>query len=372
MSIRRTVSAPLRNTFGVAAQAGLLVECDDTGELIALLTGELAGAAPLVLGGGSNLLIVEGPALALAPTAREVRVLGHGQLSGDHAHADPHRIVRADAGVEWDRFVRWTLAQGLAGLENLALIPGTVGAAPIQNIGAYGVEVGERIHAVEAIDRRDGTLRRFSAADCAFAYRDSLFKQDLDRWLIVAVEFALPPADDLAPDGSGPDSLRLEYSGIREELAAMGVGDADAATTTARITPALVCGAVTRLRRRKLPDPAVVGNAGSFFKNPIVPAATAEALRRDHPELPVFPAGDDALRKLSAAWLIDACGWKGRRWNAGSGDAGVSERHALVLVNHGRASGAELLALARAVAADVEARFGIRIEPEPRLVGATW
>jgi len=365
MTIRRTPHAPLRNTFGVQARAGLLIECDDSRELAALLTGELAGAAPLVLGGGSNLLIVDGPALVLAPTARAVRVLAgdtDAQAAQD-ARARGHTLVRAEAGADWDGFVRWTLAQGLAGLENLALIPGTVGAAPIQNIGAYGVEVGERIHAVEAIDRRSGALRRFSAEECAFAYRDSVFKQELDRWLIVAVEFALPAAASLGADG-----LRLDYSGILEELAAMGVpADADAA-----LAPALVCDAVTRLRRRKLPDPAVVGNAGSFFKNPIVPVATADALKRAHPELPVFPAGDDGQRKLSAAWLIDACGWKGRRWPEDSGDAGVSERHALVLVNHGRAGGAELLALARAVADDVEARFGIGIEPEPRLVGATW
>lgn len=372
MSIRRTASAPLRNTFGVQAQAGVLIECDETDELAALLTGELAGATPLVVGGGSNLLIVEGPALALAPTARAMRVLARwhareGVQAGAGAHEDAATIVRADAGVEWDGFVRWTLAQGLAGLENLALIPGTVGASPIQNIGAYGVEVGERIHAVEAIDRRDGSVQRFSAADCAFAYRDSVFKHDLDRWLIVAVEFALPSADSIGMDG-----LRLDYSGIREELAAMGLHAAGARDASTAITPARVCEAVTRLRQRKLPDPAVVGNAGSFFKNPIVPAATADALKSEHPALPIFPAGDAALRKLSAAWLIDASGWKGRRWPEGSGDAGVSERHALVLVNHGRASGAELLALARAVAADVETSFGIRIEPEPRLVGATW
>ena len=359
MSIRRTASAPLRNTFGVRAQAGLLIECDDTDELSALLTGELAGSAPLVIGGGSNLLIVENPEVVLALSSSAIHT-----LTRDAAQAR----IRAEAGVEWDAFVRWTLAQGLAGLENLALIPGTVGAAPIQNIGAYGVEVGEHIDTVEAIDRRDGTLRRFTATDCAFAYRDSVFKHTLDRWLIVAVEFMLPTAAALGMQG-----LRLDYSGIREELDAMGVhADGMHVQRETAVTPAQVCDAVTRLRRRKLPDPAVTGNAGSFFKNPIVPAVQAEALQQAHPALPVFPAGNDALRKLSAAWLIDACGWKGRRWNAGSGDAGISERHALVLVNHGRATGAELLALARAVSADVQARFGISIEPEPRLVGATW
>ena len=348
MTVRSTASAPLRNTFGVDARAGRLVETDDAADLPGLFAGELAGEAPLVVGGGSNLLIVEGPALALALTSDTIRLL---------ASHDDHAIVRADAGVEWHAFVLWTLEQGLAGLENLALIPGTVGAAPIQNIGAYGVEVGERIHAVEVFERATAAFHRFDAAACAFAYRDSVFKHDLDRWLITAVEFALPSAASLAPS-----ALKLDYAGLREELAAMGV-DADART---------VAEAVIRLRRRKLPDPAVAGNAGSFFKNPIVPLAQAEALLAAHPRLPVFRGAGDDSRKLSAAWLIDACGWKGRRSEEGTCDAGVSAQHALVLVNHGRATGAELLALARRIADDVQGRFGVAIEPEPRLVGARW
>ena len=353
MTVCSIASAPLRNTFGVAARAGRLIETDDAHDLPGLFAGELAGASPLVVGGGSNLLVVEGPPLALALTSREIRILhDHGNDAGDHA------IVRADAGTEWHVFVLWTLEHGFAGLENLALIPGTVGAAPIQNIGAYGVEVGERIHAVEVFERATGAFHRFDAAACAFAYRDSVFKHDLDRYLITAVEFALPRAASLAPS-----ALKLDYAGIRDELAAMGVAAPD---------PRTVAEAVIRLRRRKLPDPAVVGNAGSFFKNPIVPLAQADALLAAHPQLPVFRGAGDDSRKLSAAWLIDACGWKGRRSDAGSGDAGVSEQHALVLVNHGRASGAELLDLARRIAEDVQSRFGVAIEPEPRLIGAHW
>ncbi|MFD0726289.1 UDP-N-acetylmuramate dehydrogenase [Lysobacter brunescens] len=354
MSVRETVSAPLRNTFGVDARAGRLIEIDDANDLPALFAGALAGASPLVVGGGSNLLIVENPALALALTSRDIRIVrGHiVREQGDGA------IVRADAGVEWHAFVLWTLEHGFAGLENLSLIPGTVGAAPIQNIGAYGVEVGERIHAVEVFERATGAFHRFDTAACAFAYRDSVFKHDLDRYLIVAVEFALPHAASLPSS-----ALKLDYAGIREELTAMGIDAPDART---------VAEAVIRLRRRKLPDPAVVGNAGSFFKNPIVPLAQAEALLADHPRLPVFRGAGDDSRKLSAAWLIDACDWKGRRSDTGSGDAGVSEQHALVLVNHGRASGAELLDLARRIAEDVQSRFGVAIEPEPRLIGAHW
>ena len=343
MTVRATAHAPLHNTFGVPATAGMLYTCDDTADLPALFAGALRDADPLVVGGGSNLLVVEGPDCALQLALQQTSVVADDGRTGR---------VRAGAGVDWHPFVEWTLAQGFAGLENLALIPGTVGAAPIQNIGAYGVEVGERIDAVEVFERATGTLHRLTAADCQFAYRDSVFKHAPDRFLVTAVEFLLPRAD-AAP------ALRLEYAGIGDELAAMGVS-----TPTARD----VADAVVRLRRRKLPDPAVIGNAGSFFKNPIVPLAQAEALLAVHPALPVFRGAGPDTRKLSAAWLIEACGWKGHR----DGDAGVSDRHALVLVNHGTATGAQLLALARAIAASVEARFGVPIEPEPRVVGARW
>lgn len=386
MTIRRTAHAPLRsrNTFGIEAYARQLVETDDANDLPELFESGLfegrlfedgffestppasapfanasAAQAPLVLGGGSNLLIVEGPHVALALQTQNISTL---------ERHDDHAIVRADAGVDWHRLVMWSLEHGFAGLENLALIPGTVGAAPIQNIGAYGVEVGQRIHAVEAFERASGAFRRFDAAQCAFAYRDSMFKQAPDRYLITAVEFVLSTARSVGTDG-----LNIGYAGIAEELQLASGGGAYTARDVAE--------AVIRLRRRKLPDPAVVGNAGSFFKNPIVPAAQAEALKQAHAALPVFSVGEAAVgdaatgnaaaRKLSAAWLIDACGWKGHRGGT-SGDAGVSDRHALVLVNHGRASGAELLALAREIAASVQARFGVAIEPEPRIVGAAW
>ena len=212
------------------------------------------------------------------------------------------------------------------------------------------MEVREHIHAVEAFERATGELRRLSPGDCGFGYRDSVFKREPQRYVVTAVEFAL----------SRTPRLRLDYAGIGEELAAMGLGDAPRAAQVAE--------AVCRIRQRKLPDPAVVGNAGSFFKNPIVPAAQADALKREHSALPVFATGDEGLRKLSAAWLIDACGWKGHR----DGDAGVAASHALVLVNHGHATGAQLLDLARRIAASVHERFGVMLEPEPRIVGAQW
>lgn len=331
-----------RNTFGVPARADLLVEVNDAAALPELFGYAMLRDGPvLVLGGGSNVLFAADPPGAVVTLASQAIRL----LEDDGARA----IVRADAGVEWHALVLWTLGHGLAGLENLALIPGTVGAAPIQNIGAYGVEVRDLIQVVEAFERATGTLRRLPAAECGFAYRDSLFKREPDRFVVTAVEFSLSRAP----------RLRLDYAGIGEELAAMGV-DAP--------TPSLVAEAVCRIRRRKLPDPAVLGNAGSFFKNPIVPTAQADALKASRPALPVFRGGDDATRKLSAAWLIDQCGWKGHR----EGDAGVAATHALVLVNHGHATGAQLLDLARRIARSVQERFGVALEPEPRIVGSRW
>jgi UDP-N-acetylmuramate dehydrogenase len=331
-----------RNTFGVAARAPMLVEVADAAALPELFGYAMLRDGPvLVLGGGSNVLFAGDPAgMVLALGAQKIEIL---EDDGERV------IVRADAGVEWHALVLWTLGHGLAGLENLALIPGTVGAAPIQNIGAYGVEVRECIHVVEAFERATGQFERLDAPACAFAYRDSLFKRQPERFVVTAVEFTLTRIP----------ALRLDYAGLGDELAAMGID-----TPTASQVAEAVC----RIRRRKLPDPALLGNAGSFFKNPIVPVAQADALKAQHPTLPMFRGNDDTTRKLSAAWLIDSCGWKGHR----DGDAGVAESHALVLVNYGNATGAQLLALARRIAGSVHERFGVALEPEPRIIGAQW
>lgn len=322
---------PIPNTLRVRATARTLVRVEDPRALPALF--DPIGRDPLfVLGGGSNVLFTgdfEGTVLQMA--SRGIEDTGGGR-------------VRVGAGEQWDGFVRWSLEAGYAGLENLILIPGTVGAAPIQNIGAYGVELAEFVAAVAAWDRAAGEFVELSPVDCAFGYRDSLFKRDPDRYLVTAVEFALPRSRALA----------LEYSGVREELAAMGV---------ASPTHADVGRAVERLRRRKLPDPAQIGNAGSFFKNPVVDRALADALRMRHPEMPLHPLAHGRA-KLSAAWLIERCGLKGYR----EGEAGFSDRHALVLVNYGRATGAELLAVVRHVQAVVEERFGLILQPEPRVL----
>jgi UDP-N-acetylmuramate dehydrogenase len=332
--------APLAsfNTLRVAATARWFVELRDPDALPALLAHPAARGPVMVLGEGSNVLFAaDYPGLVLRPAFSGVAIVAD---DGREAY------VRVEAGLGWDALVDWTLARGLGGLENLALIPGLTGAAPIQNIGAYGVEVGDSIEAVEAWDRARRERVRLGRAACAFGYRDSVFRQSPERWIVTAVELRLSRAP----------VLRLDYAGVREELDALGVATPTAAT---------VAEAVRRLRRRKLPDPASIGNAGSFFKNPVVEAAEAARLRADDPTLPAYPAGPGRA-KLSAAALIERCGWRGHR----EGDAGISAQHALVLVNHGRASGAELLALARRVAESVERRYGLRLEPEPRIVGA--
>ncbi len=335
--------APLRelNTLRITATARWLATLDDPSALPEVLgRSEYAGLPMLVLGQGSNMLFARDfDGLVLQPAWRRVNIC---EDKGDGV------LVRAEAGLGWDALVDWTLAQQLTGLENLALIPGLVGAAPIQNIGAYGAEVSELIMSVEAWDRRDSTPALLSCAECRFGYRDSLFKREPDRWIVTAVNFLFPRDRE----------LNLGYAGLHDEIAALRI---------AQPTAAQVAQAVRRLRRRKLPDPEFLPNAGSFFKNPVVPARLAGELAEAHPGLPVH-ASSDGTCKLSAAWLIEACGLKGNR----EGDAGVSAQHALVLVNHGSASGAELLGLARRVADTVEQRFGIRLEPEPRIVGASF
>jgi UDP-N-acetylmuramate dehydrogenase len=344
-------NAPLanRNTLRVAARAKLLAEFRDASRLPELLDfPAIRNGRLLVLGEGSNVLFTgdfDGTVLVMATRGVhvETKATSGVQVESD---GDSARIAVA-AGERWDDFVRWTLGQGYAGLENLILIPGTVGAAPIQNIGAYGCEVAEFIESVEAWDTREHCVVTLDHATCAFAYRDSLFKHEPGRYIVTAVRFVLPR--------SRP--LRTDYAGINEQLARMGVD---------KPAPFHVAEAVVHLRMSKLPDPAVIGNAGSFFKNPIVDAALAEQLKRDHPGLAVWPQPDGRC-KVSAAWLIEAAGFKGTR----EGDAGISQRHALVLVNHGKASGPELWALAKRVIAGVQEKFGVRLEPEPLVIGAS-
>jgi UDP-N-acetylmuramate dehydrogenase len=271
----------------------------------------------------------------LHPVLKGIEVLGR---DGDHIR------VRAMAGEVWDDLVALAVAEGWGGIENLSLIPGSVGASAIQNIGAYGVEVKGVIERVEALTLPGGKPVFFAADACGFAYRDSVFKS---RWpgghLITAIVFRLQRRP----------RLELGYAGVREHLDRIGP------PTLANIRRAVIA-----LRQRKLPDPAVVGNAGSFFKNPAVTTAALESLLKDHPDLPHYPHGEGHY-KLAAGWLIDQCGWKGKAVGA----AAVHDRQALVLINRGGATGAEILQLSRKIASSVAQRFGLKLEREVRVVG---
>ena len=322
------------NTFGLRARAARLVHVRDVDQLRALLTeADWARTPRLVLGGGSNVVLTGD----FAGTVLKVDLPGRRLL---RTEADAW-IVEAGAGESWHDFVRWTLAQGWPGLENLSLIPGTVGAAPIQNIGAYGLELVERFESLDAVELDSGELRRFDAAACAFGYRDSVFKRNPGRWMVVAVRFRLPR----------PWRALTRYADVARELEARGLAQPGALE---------VSDAVIAIRRRKLPDPAVLGNAGSFFKNPVVDAARCARLLAEHPALPHYPQADGS-EKLAAGWLIEHAGWKGRDL----GPVGCYERQALVLVNRGGATGDDVRRIAQAIIADVDARFGVRLEPEP-------
>ncbi len=326
------------NTFGIAAHAHAYLRVTNTEQLIGVYADAHWRALPrLVLGGGSNVLLTgdfSGLVLHLALEGKQV-------VGGN----ETHHFVRAAAGENWHAFVQWTLAQGLGGLENLSLIPGTVGASPIQNIGAYGLEIKDVLHSVTVFDPRDGITRTINAAACGFGYRDSVFKREAGRDLVILdVTFALPR--------SWQPNLR--YAELAQAVAEQGY-----AVPTAQ----QVADTVMAIRRRKLPDPAVIGNAGSFFKNPVVSRAQCAALLERFPAL-VHHAQPDGSEKLAAGWLIDQCGWKGRNLGA----AGVYPKQALVLVNNGGATGAEVVALAQAIQADVMAKYGVALEAEPVFV----
>lgn len=331
---------PLRthNTFGFDVRAGFACTIRSEADLAAALADpRLAGLPRLVLGGGSNVVLTrdfEGVAMLIRMRGR--RIVGE---------TEDAYLVEAAAGENWHEFVAWTLEQGLGGLENLALIPGTVGAAPIQNIGAYGLEMAERFERLRAFDLLEGRAVEMDAEACAFGYRDSVFKRaGRDRFVILSVTFRLPKRWQ----------ARASYADLARELDARGI---------ATPTPGQIFDAVVAIRRAKLPDPVTLGNAGSFFKNPVIDAGEFDALRSREPEI-VFYAQRDGRVKLAAGWMIDRCGWKGRT----HGGAGVHDRQALVLVNRGGATGAQVLALAHAIRTDVGQRFGVELEVEPVVV----
>jgi UDP-N-acetylmuramate dehydrogenase len=345
MLVEKNVALQALNTFHIVAKALSLVRIRSEQDLLQVLADpEWANAPKFVLGGGSNLVLTGD----VKPLVLKMEVSGQ-RVVGE---TERHTIVEAGAGENWHAFVRWTLEQGLPGLENMALIPGTVGAAPVQNIGAYGVELQDRFESLDAVDLRTGALFTLNAAQCAFGYRDSVFKHHSalglkDSAAIVRVRFALPKAWKPV----------LGYADLEKKMAQTGIDQPSAQQ---------IFDWVCEVRRHKLPDPDVIGNAGSFFKNPTVsPEQCADIIARE-PKV-VHYRMDDGSVKLAAGWLIDACGWKGKT----VGQAGVYEKQALVLVNRGAgvngegATGGEVMTLAKAIQTSVYERFGLRLEPEP-------
>ncbi|VVN00832.1 UDP-N-acetylmuramate dehydrogenase [Pseudomonas fluorescens] len=334
LQVQPQVSLKPFNSFGVDVRAQLFAEAHSDADVREALAYASAHDVPLlVIGGGSNLLLTADiPALVLRMSTRGIRV-----ISDDNSRV----VIEAEAGEPWHPFVQYTLAQGFSGLENLSLIPGTVGAAPMQNIGAYGVEIKDVFAGLTALDRQSGELRDFSLEECNFAYRDSLFKQQPGRWLILRVRFKL---DRVA-------HLHLEYGPVRQRLTEQGIEQP---------TPSDVSRAICSIRSEKLPDPAVLGNAGSFFKNPLVSAAIVAQIKVQHPDVVAY-AQPDGQMKLAAGWLIERAGWKGFR----EADAGVHKLQALVLVNYGTATGLQLLDLAQRIQKDIAERFNVELEMEP-------
>ncbi|MBL8259134.1 MAG: UDP-N-acetylmuramate dehydrogenase [Candidatus Competibacteraceae bacterium] len=333
--LQRDVPLHRLNTFGLPARAAWFAAIETPAQLVALIaTPEWRYLQRFVLGGGSNLILTgDFDGLVL-----HARIAGRELIAED----DDAWTVRAGAGECWHDFVCWTLERGWPGLENLALIPGTVGAAPIQNIGAYGLEMAERFQQLEAVDLATGETVTFDRSACRFGYRDSAFKREAaGRYLVAAVTFRLPKR--WRP--------LTGYADVARELETRKIAD-----PTARD----IADAVIAVRSRKLPDPARIGNAGSFFKNPVVDAATFARLAARYPEMPRYAQPDGAV-KLAAGWLIERCGWKGKNL----GPVGVYEKQALVLVNRGGARGEDVLRLARAIRESVRAMFGVELEPEP-------
>ena len=357
MVVEKNVPLQPCNTFGIAARAHTLVRVQSIADVLAVLANPLLAAEPkFVLGGGSNIILTGD----VKPVVLKIEITGM-RLVQETSQA---WIVEAGAGVGWHECVAWTLAQGFAGLENLALIPGTVGASPVQNIGAYGVELQDRFESLDAIDLATGQTFTLDASQCGFGYRDSVFKHAptvaheagglprgmglAGRAVITYVRFRLPK----------PWKPVLGYLDLERRRA-----EARVEHPTAQQIFDWVC----EIRRAKLPDPAVVGNAGSFFKNPTVsPDQCSDIIARE-PRIVHYPMPDGSI-KLAAGWLIDACGWRGKS----IGRAGVYEKQALVLVNRGQGvssvTGGEVMTLAKAIQTSVYERFGIRLEAEPVVV----
>ncbi|GAB4001198.1 UDP-N-acetylmuramate dehydrogenase [Spirosoma daeguense] len=340
LNIQSHVSLKPYNTFGIDASARYWIEIFSENDLQTLLQlSEYLDTSKFILGGGSNVLLCQD----FDGMVVKMNIQGITILRED----DNHIFLTAGAGVNWHELVQFCVAHNYAGIENLSLIPGTVGAAPMQNIGAYGVELEQVFESLTAIHITTGEKRTFTHADCAFGYRESVFKHNLKgQYIITSVTFRL----DKHP------IFHTRYGAIQETLTDMGV-------TENTLSIKAISEAVIHIRRSKLPDPAQIGNAGSFFKNPEIPKSQFDSLKESFPDLPGYPVSDNVV-KVPAGWLIERAGWKGYR----SGDAGVHAKQALVLVNYGNATGNEIIDLAKRVQASVADQFGIRISPEVNMI----
>ena len=343
MLVEKNVPLEACNTFHIVARAHTLVRVRSLLDLQALLANpDWAETPKFVLGGGSNIVLTGD----VKPMVLKVEIMGR-RLVRETART---WVLEAGAGENWHEFIAWSLAQGYPGLENMALIPGTVGASPVQNVGAYGVELQDRFESLDAVDLQTGQLFTLNAAQCGFGYRDSVFKHAskplglAGRALITAVRFALPK----------PWKAVLGYTDLEKKRVQSGINNPSAQQ---------IFDWVCDIRRAKLPDPALIGNAGSFFKNPTVSAEQCQDIIGREPKIVHYLLADGSA-KLAAGWLIDACGWRGKS----VGNAGVYEKQPLVLVNRGGATGGEVMTLARAIQTSVYERFGIMLEPEPVVV----
>jgi UDP-N-acetylmuramate dehydrogenase len=326
------------NTFGIDVKAGLYTEVHSHDELQSLMVNGVFSEKPhLILGGGSNILFTgDYPGLVIRLMLKGKKII---ERQGDHV------IIEARAGEDWDELVGWAIQNELGGLENLSLIPGQAGTAPIQNIGAYGVELKDCFDSLQALEKQSGKIINFTADECDFGYRYSIFKGPAkDRYIILSIRLRLTHTSHIINTSYGSISQQLESMGIQEP----GIAD--------------VRQAVCAIRSSKLPDPKLTGNAGSFFKNPVIELETFKKIKKKHPEVIAFPF--EEYVKLAAGWLIEKAGWKGFRRD----HAGVHHQQALVLVNHGNATGLEILQLAQEIQQSVKDTFGVTLEPEVNIL----
>ena len=326
------------NTFGIDTTAKMMVRVQRIDDLQTVLHDpKLQNENRLILGGGSNLLFTR----PLDALVIKIDLTGKKIISEN----DRYALVEAGAGENWHTFVRWTIDQNLGGLENLSLIPGNVGASPMQNIGAYGVEIKDSFHSLKAVNLITGEIQEFNKADCEFGYRESVFKRSLkNQFAIVSVQYRLKKYPD----------FNTSYGAIEQELERMEISE---------ISLDAISQAVMNIRQSKLPDPKVLGNAGSFFKNPTISESEFQHIISTHPDIPHYPAAG-GMHKLAAGWMIEQCGWKGKR----IGNCGMHERQALVLVNYGGATGEEIYDLSEQVLQSVKARFGVELEREVNII----